>query len=175
MDQQKSERSGETRARVSKTKLDINRKKERHCERNLKVQIHSGKTKKTSPKTSKRTQVKICPLNLIFCHYVNLWSQRDIVQYSYSSLSLSLPALSSFYCAFHTNCQCAVLWKGRVVFFSFSYSRGLLEKVCYEKSWLLDGTQAVFLSPDLSVFLALLLSSCFVFGLSHIHPSSFII
>lgn len=82
--------------------------------------------------------------------------------------SLSPPALVSIYCAFHTNCQFAVLWKGRVVFFSFCYSLVLLQKVCYEKSWLLDGTQAAFLSPDLS---STLLSFLLLFRpLTHIPP-----
>lgn len=49
--------------------------------------------------------------------------------------------------------SCGRSW---AIFFPLSYSLSLLEKVRCERSWLLDGTQAAFLSPDLSVYLALL-------------------
>lgn len=50
-------------------------------------------------------------IQLLFCYSLNLWSWRDIVHYSYSSISISLPGHSFFYSVFHANCQFAVVWK----------------------------------------------------------------
>lgn len=130
-----------------------------------------GKTKTRAPE--KRKQQRFSIHFQVFCYSVNLWSWEDIVHHTFSSTSKPLLALPSFYSVFHINCQFAVLWKEQRCFLlTLLFSLSLLEKVCCEKSWLLDGTQAAFRSPDLPVHLPLSLSFLHPFLASHTTPSS---
>lgn len=82
---------------------------------------------------------------------------------------------SALLCLFRLSYQLSIccLVEGAELFSSLSPLLPLFDKVYSEKSWLLDGTQAAFLSPDLSVHLPLPPSFFLHFWpLSHTPPSS---
>lgn len=102
-------------------KQDRNWKKnhERKKETYIYIRKTQGRLRKTSIPAPEKMKDKAyisysskdSSIQLLFCYSLNLWSWRDIVHYSYSSISISLPGHSFFYSVFHANCQFAVVWK----------------------------------------------------------------
>ena len=148
------------------------KKKERHKKGWENQEYHPQRREKR--KASRfNTPAEIRPFTSIFCYSVRLWSWRDIVHYSYPSISVSLPALSFLYSVFHTNCQFAVLWKEQSRFllsplFSRSPWESMLWKEliigwhssCFSVSW----------SLSLPCSLSFILPSFFGLFLTHTPP-----
>lgn len=172
-------------------KRDTNREKNTTTQRNKQIEIYRKRNKDTrkakeTKKTRSGEKQRERPANVIlqqrFVHSPTFFVILTICGHGGTLFTarippfLSLSQVTSFSIpSFMRTVNLLSCGRSRAVFFSPSYSLGLLEKVCCEKSWLLDGTQAAFLSPDLSVYLALSFILASFFGLSLTPPSSSII